>query len=56
MLILIQEIFVWADNPPIKSIKKYDFNSIKLIKRGGQGAVFEIKSKIDEKIYAGKRL
>ncbi len=34
----------------------YDFNSIKLIKRGGQGAVFEIKSKIDDKIYAGKRL
>ncbi len=34
----------------------YDFNSIKLIKRGGQGAVFEIKSKNDDKIYAGKRL
>ncbi len=34
----------------------YDFDTIKLIKRGGQGAVFEIKSKIDGKIYAGKRL
>jgi hypothetical protein len=34
----------------------YDYNSIKVIKEGGQAVVFEIKSKIDGKIYAAKRL
>ncbi len=34
----------------------YDFDSKKVIKEGGQAVVFEIKSKIDGKIYAGKRL
>ena len=34
----------------------YDFNSVKIIKEGGQAIVFEVKSKIDGKIYAGKRL
>ena len=34
----------------------YDFDSIKVIKEGGQGVVLEIKSKIDGKIYAAKRL
>ena len=34
----------------------YDFDSVKVIKEGGQAVVFEIKSKIDEKIYAAKRL
>ena len=34
----------------------YDYDSIKVIKEGGQAVVFEIKSKIDGKIYAGKRL
>ncbi len=36
--------------------KEYDFNSIKIIKEGGQAIVFEVKSKIDGKNYAGKRL
>ena len=34
----------------------YDFETVKLIKKGGQGDVFEIKSKVDGKTYAGKRL
>ena len=34
----------------------YDYDSIKVIKEGGQAVVFEIKSKIDGKIYAAKRL
>ena len=34
----------------------YDFDSIKIIKEGGQAAVFEVKSKIDGKTYAAKRL
>ena len=34
----------------------YDFDSKKVIKEGGQAVVFEIKSKIDGKIYAAKRL
>jgi len=34
----------------------YDFKSVKIIKTGGQGTVFEIKSKVDGKTYAGKRL
>jgi hypothetical protein len=34
----------------------YDFNSVKIIKEGGQAIVFEVRSKIDGKIYAGKRL
>jgi hypothetical protein len=34
----------------------YDFESLKIIKEGGQAIVFEIKSKIDGKIYAAKRL
>ena len=34
----------------------YDFDSIKIIKEGGQATVFEVKSKIDGKTYAAKRL
>ena len=34
----------------------YDYNSIKVIKEGGQAIVFEVRSKIDGKIYAAKRL
>jgi hypothetical protein len=34
----------------------YDFKSVKIIKTGGQGVVFEIMSKVNGKIYAGKRL
>jgi hypothetical protein len=33
----------------------YDFETVKLIKNW-QSAIFEIKSNIDGKIYAGKRL
>jgi hypothetical protein len=32
----------------------YDYDSIKLIKEGGQAIVFEVKSKIDGKTYVGK--
>ncbi len=32
----------------------YDYNSIKIIKEGGQAIVFEVKSKIDGKTYVGK--
>jgi hypothetical protein len=35
---------------------EYDFDSIKIIKEGGQAVVFEVKSKIDGKTYVGKRL
>ena len=34
----------------------YDYDSIKMLKEGGQAVVFEIKSKIDGKTYVGKRL
>jgi serine/threonine protein kinase len=34
----------------------YDYDSVKIIKEGGQAIVFEVKSKIDGKIYAAKRL
>ena len=34
----------------------YDYESIKIIKEGGQAVVFEIKSKTDGKTYAAKRL
>jgi serine/threonine protein kinase len=34
----------------------YDYDSIEIIKEGGQAIVFSIKSKIDGKIYAAKRL
>ena len=34
----------------------YDFKSVKIIKIGGQGTVFEIKSNVDGKTYVGKRL
>jgi len=34
----------------------YDLDSEKVIKQGGQAVVFEVKSKIDGKIYAAKRL
>jgi serine/threonine protein kinase len=34
----------------------YDYNSINIIKEGGQAIVFEVKSKIDGKMYAAKRL
>ena len=33
----------------------YDYESVKIISTGGQAVVFEIKSKIDENIYAAKR-
>ena len=36
--------------------KDYDYETLKLIGKGGNGFVFEIKSKIDGKTYAGKRL
>ena len=34
----------------------YDYDSVKIIKEGGQAIVFEVKSKLDGKIYAAKRL
>jgi hypothetical protein len=34
----------------------YDFDSVNIIKEGGQAIVFEVKSKVDDKIYAAKRL
>ena len=34
----------------------YDFDSVKIIKEGGQAVILEVKSKIDEKTYAVKRL
>ncbi len=34
----------------------YDYSTAKLILEGGQAAVFEVKSKIDGKTYAVKRL
>jgi hypothetical protein len=37
-------------------IDDYDFESAKLILEGGQAAVFELKSKIDGRTYAAKRL
>ncbi len=36
--------------------KDYDFDSVKIIKEGGQSIVFEIKCKINGKTYAAKRL
>jgi serine/threonine protein kinase len=34
----------------------YDYDSVEIIKQGGQALVFSVKSKIDGKIYAAKRL
>jgi hypothetical protein len=34
----------------------YDFKSAKLINKGGQAFIFEIKSNVDGKTYVGKRL
>jgi serine/threonine protein kinase len=34
----------------------YDFDTVKVIKEGGQAVVLEIKSKIDGKTYAAKKL
>jgi hypothetical protein len=34
----------------------YDFDTVEIIKEGGQAIVFEIKSKINGRIYAAKRL
>jgi hypothetical protein len=34
----------------------YDLENPKIIKEGGQALVFEVKSKIDGKTYAAKRL
>ncbi len=34
----------------------YDYSTAKLILEGGQAAVFEVKSNIDGKTYAAKRL
>jgi hypothetical protein len=36
--------------------KDYDFETVKVINKGGQGIIFEINSKVDGKTYAGKRL
>ena len=36
--------------------EEYDFENAKVIKEGGQAIVIEIKSKIDGKTYAGKKL
>jgi hypothetical protein len=36
--------------------EEYDFENAKLIKEGGQATVIELKSKIDDKIYAAKKL
>jgi hypothetical protein len=37
-------------------ITDYDYDSVKIIKEGGQAVVFEITSKIDGKAYVAKRL
>ena len=34
----------------------YDFKSVKLINKGGQAFIFEIKSNVDGQTYVGKRL
>jgi serine/threonine protein kinase len=34
----------------------YDYETVKIIKEGGQAMVFEVKSKIDGIMYAAKRL
>ncbi len=34
----------------------YDYDSVDIIKEGGQAIVFKVKSKIDGKTYAAKRL
>ena len=36
--------------------QEYDFDSVDIIKIGGQSTVFKVKSKIDGKTYAAKRL
>jgi hypothetical protein len=36
--------------------EEYDFENAKIIKEGGQALVIAIKSKIDDKTYAGKKL
>jgi hypothetical protein len=43
------------ESAPLGTID-YDFDSIKIIKEGGQAIVFEVKSKRNDKIYAAKRL
>ncbi len=35
---------------------EYDFDNAKIIKEGGQAIVIEIKSKVDGKTYAAKKL
>ena len=34
----------------------YDYDSVEIIKQGGQAIVFKVKSKINGKVYAAKRL
>ena len=34
----------------------YDYDSVELMKPGGQAFVFKVKSKINGKVYVGKRL
>ena len=34
----------------------YDFETLNVIKKSGQGYIFEIKSNFDGKTYIGKRL
>ena len=34
----------------------YDFKTVKFMKEGGQSIVFSIKSKVDGKVYAAKKL
>ncbi len=36
--------------------EEYDFENAEVIKEGGQAIVIKIKSKIDGKTYAGKKL
>ncbi len=36
--------------------QEYDFDSVDIIKIGGQSTVFKVKSKIDGKTYAAKGL
>ncbi len=36
--------------------EEYDFENAKVIKEGGQAIVIELKSKIDGKTYAAKKL
>ena len=41
-------------NSARQATEEYDYDSIKMIKEGGQAVIFEVKSKIDGKTYVGK--